>query len=141
MQSVVAKRYADAVAGHEVTLFKSDRPDIPDGGQQRDFVYVRDVVDVMLWLLDHPHVNGLFNVGSGQARSFADLMRALFAAVGRNDNIRYIDMPAVLKGKYQYFTEAPLARLRAAGYARPMTSLEDGVGDYVRRYLAADRYR
>jgi len=141
MQSVVAKRYADAAAGREVVLFKSDRPDVPDGGQSRDFVYVRDAVDVMLWLLDNPQVNGLFNVGSGQARSFQDLMLALFAAVGRNANIRYVDMPANLKGKYQYFTEAPLARLRAAGYAKPMTGLEDGVGDYVRRYLAADPYR
>jgi len=141
MQSVVAKRYADAAAGDEVTLFKSDRPGIPDGGQMRDFVYVRDVVEVVLWLLDNPRVEGLFNVGSGKARSFADLMRALFEAVGRNANIRYVEMPEVLKGKYQYFTEAPMARLRAAGYDRPMTALEDGVGDYVRRYLAADRYR
>ena len=141
MQSVVAKRFADASEGREVTLFKSDRADIPDGGQSRDFVYVRDVADVVLWLLDHPQVNGLFNLGSGQARSFADLMRALFAALGRNANIRYVDMPAELKGKYQYFTEAPMARLRAAGYVKPMTGLEEGVGDYVRRYLAADPYR
>jgi ADP-L-glycero-D-manno-heptose 6-epimerase len=141
MQSVVAKRFADARDGREVTLFKSDRPDIPDGGQSRDFVYVRDVVDVVLWLIDNPQVNGLYNVGSGQARSFADLMRALFAALGRNANIAYVDMPAELKGKYQYFTQAPMDRLRAQGYATPMTGLEDGVGDYVRRYLAADPYR
>ena len=96
MQSVVAKRFADASEGREVTLFKSDRPDIPDGGQARDFVYVRDVVDVLLWLVDNPQVNGLYNLGSGQARSFADLMRALFTALGRNANIRYVEMPAEL---------------------------------------------
>jgi ADP-L-glycero-D-manno-heptose 6-epimerase len=141
MQSVVAQRYADAAAGNAVTLFKSDRPDIPDGGQARDFVYVRDAAAIVLWLLDNPQVDGLFNVGSGKARSFAELMGALYAAVGRNANIRYVDMPAVLKGKYQYFTEASMARLRAAGYAAPMTSIEEGVGDYVRRHLASDRYR
>jgi ADP-L-glycero-D-manno-heptose 6-epimerase len=142
MQSVVAKRYADAAAGREVTLFKSDRPDIPDGGQARDFVHVRDVVAIVLWLLDNIQIDGLFNVGSGQARSFADLMGALYAALGRNANIRYVDMPDALKGKYQYFTEAPMARLRAAGYSAAMTSIEEGVGDYVRRHLAAaDPYR
>jgi ADP-L-glycero-D-manno-heptose 6-epimerase len=92
--------------------------------------------------LDNIQIDGLFNVGSGQARSFADLMGALYAALGRNANIRYVDMPDALKGKYQYFTEAPMARLRAAGYSAAMTSIEEGVGDYVRRHLAAaDPYR
>jgi len=141
MQSVVARRYPDADAGRAVQLFKSDRPDIPDGGQARDFVYVRDVADVVLWLIDNPAVNGLYNVGSGRARSFADLAQALFAALGRNANIDYIAMPDELKGRYQYFTEAPLSRLRGAGYTKPMTGLEAGIEDYVRRYLAGDRYR
>ena len=141
MQSVVAQRYRDAAEGRPIRLFKSDRADLPDGGQKRDFVYVQDVVDVMLWLVDHNGIDGLFNIGSGQARSFAELAKAMFGALGRNDNIDYVDMPDELKGRYQYFTEAPLERLRRAGYTRPMTSLEDGVGDYVRRYLAADRYR
>jgi ADP-L-glycero-D-manno-heptose 6-epimerase len=103
---------------------------------------VQDCVAVMLWLLDNPGVNGMFNVGSGRARSFLDLVRAMFAAMGEEERIEFVDMPGDLRGKYQYFTEAPLARLRAAGYDRPMTGLEDGVASYVRDYLmAADQHR
>ncbi|WP_207762590.1 ADP-glyceromanno-heptose 6-epimerase [Niveispirillum lacus] len=142
MMSVTAKNYATAVAGGRVRLFKSHRPDYADGGQLRDFVYVRDCVDVVLWLLDHPSTNGIFNVGSGQARSFADLMAALYRAVGREPAIDYIDMPETLRAKYQYFTQAELGRLRMAGYTAPMTVLEDGVTDYVEHYLSQpDPYR
>ena len=104
----------------------------------RDFVYVRDCVDVILWLLDQPAVSGLFNLGTGKARSFADLAGALFGALGREPKIRFVDTPAEIRDKYQYFTEAAMDRLRAAGYDKPFTELEDGVDDYVTRYLAGD---
>ena len=142
MMSVVAKNHAIAAAGGRVRLFKSHRPDYADGGQLRDFVYVRDCVDVVLWLLDHPDVNGIYNVGSGQARSFADLITALYRAVGCEPAIDYVDMPDHLRARYQYFTQGRLDRLRAAGYTAPMTGLEDGVADYVRHFLSQpDPYR
>ncbi len=142
MQSVVAQKYPLAAAGEPVTLFRSHRPGVPDGGQKRDFVYVGDCVDVMLWLLSHPGVNGLFNLGTGQARSFDDLARAIFAALGQPARIEYIEMPANIRPNYQYFTEASMERLRKAGYTRPFTSIADGVREYVGRYLAQpDRYR
>ena len=138
MRSVVCKAYPTAAAGDAVTLFKSHHPDYADGGQSRDFIYVRDCVDVILWLLERRDVSGLFNLGTGKARSFADLIGALFKALGANARIAYADTPAEIRDKYQYFTEARMDRLRAAGYDRPFTSLEDGVADYVRNYLAAD---
>lgn len=142
MQSVVARAYPGAARGDEVALFKSCRPDVADGEQQRDFVYVGDCVDVVLWLLDHPSVNGIFNVGTGKARSFADLMRALFAATGQPERIVYRDMPETLRRQYQYFTEARVDRLRAAGFTRPFKSIEEGVRLYVEHFLSQpDRYR
>jgi ADP-L-glycero-D-manno-heptose 6-epimerase len=102
----------------------------------RDFIWVGDCVEVLMWLLENRRVNGLFNVGTGKARSFADLAQALFAAMDRPENIEYVPTPEEIRDKYQYFTEAPMARLRAAGYERPFTELEDGVGRYVRDYLA-----
>ncbi|HET7594302.1 MAG TPA: ADP-glyceromanno-heptose 6-epimerase [Stellaceae bacterium] len=142
MKSVVAQIYPRAAKGEPARLFRSHRPDVPDGGQKRDFVYVRDCVDMMLWLYDHPEVNGLFNIGSGTARSFADLAAAVFRALGREPHIAFVDTPAEIRDKYQYFTEARMERLRAAGYSRPTTPLEDGVRDYVQSYLAAaDPYR
>ena len=142
MQSVVAQKYPAAVAGEAVSLFRSYRPGVADGAQTRDFIYVRDCVDVMLWLLDHPNVNGIYNLGSGQARSFEDLARALFAAIGQPARIRFVDMPTEIRPNYQYFTQARMDRLHAAGYTRSFTDLEDGVKDYVQRYLAQpDRYR
>jgi ADP-L-glycero-D-manno-heptose 6-epimerase len=142
MKSVVAQVYPRAIAGESARLFRSHRPGVADGGQKRDFVYVRDCVDMMLWLYDHPGVSGLFNIGSGRARSFADLAAAVFRALGREPRIDFIDTPLEIRDKYQYFTEARMDRLRAAGYDRPTTSLEDGVRDYVVSYLAAaDPYR
>lgn len=142
MRSVVVQVYEQVAAGEPARLFRSDRPDYADGGQLRDFIWVDDCVDVMLWLFDHPEVSGLFNVGTGTARSFADLAAAVFAALGRPPSIDYVDMPETLRGRYQYFTQARVERLRAAGYDRPFTSLEDGVAHYVRDYLsAADPYR
>lgn len=123
-------------------LFKSYRPDYPDGGQRRDFIHVDDTVAVMLWLFDNPEVSGLYNVGTGAARSFADLAQAVFAALGREPQIDFVEMPEGLRDRYQYFTEASVARLRAAGYDRPFIALEDGVADYVRTYLdSPDPYR
>lgn len=142
MRSVVAKFFQQVTAGEPATLFKSHRPDYADGGQLRDFVWIGDCVAVVLWLLENPQVSGLFNVGSGQARSFADLTRALFAALDRAPDIRYVPMPEILRDKYQYFTEARIERLRAAGFTQPMTALEEGVTTYVQKFLAAaDPYR
>lgn len=142
MMSVVAKAYRSIAAGDPVRLFKSHHPDYRDGGQLRDFVYVADCVDAILWLLDRPDVSGLFNLGSGRARSFADLATAVYGAMGLPPRIEYVDMPEAIRDRYQYFTEAAMGRLRAAGYERPATSLEDGVADYVRTYLmASDPYR
>ena len=138
MKSVVAQIWPRIAAGEGVKLFKSHHPDYEDGGQLRDFVYVRDVVDVIGWLAKSPAVNGVFNLGSGHARSFRDLAVATFEAAGREPDITYIDMPEVLRGKYQYYTQADMSRLRAAGYNAPMTALEDGVADYVAGYLNTD---
>jgi ADP-L-glycero-D-manno-heptose 6-epimerase len=138
MQSVVAKNYAIVRNGQPLRLFRSYRAEYADGGQQRDFVYVRDCVDVVVWLLDHPQVSGLFNLGTGQARSWLDLAKALFAEAGRPPAIEFIEMPPALIEKYQYFTQARMERLRSVGYERPFTSLEQGIADYVSRYLAAD---
>jgi ADP-L-glycero-D-manno-heptose 6-epimerase len=135
MQSVAAQIFARAAAGEAARLFRSHHPDYPDGGQLRDFVSVGDCVETMLWLYDHPEVNGLFNLGSGKARSFADLASAVFRALGQAPRIDYVDTPADLREKYQYFTEARMERLRNAGYDRPFASLEDGVARYVREHL------
>jgi len=142
MRSVAAQFFPLAQAGKPAPLFRSYRADVPDGGQKRDFVYVRDCVDVLLWCYDHPEVNGLFNVGNGQARSFSELVAALYRAVGREPLIEFVAMPPAIIEKYQYFTEARLDRLRSAGYTQPATSLEDGIADFVKTYLAAaDPYR
>lgn len=142
MKSVIAKSYPFAAKGEPVVLFKSHHPGYGDGGQLRDFVSVHDCVSVMLWLLDHPRVSGLFNVGTGKARSFADLVKAVFAAVDRPANIQYVDTPIEIRDKYQYFTEARMDRLRSVGYSKPFLSLEEGVADYVRNYLSQpDPYR
>ena len=141
MRSVVCKAYRQIKDTGRLALFKSYRAEYPDGGQQRDFLYVKDAVGVMAWLLDHPDVGGLYNVGSGAARTWNDLASAIFTAMGRSAAVDYVEMPETLRAKYQYFTEARLTRLRAAGYDRPFLTLEDGVDDYVRTYLAgADPY-
>lgn len=138
MMSVVAKLHPRLKAGETARLFKSHREGYEDGGQLRDFIYVGDVVDVMLWLYDHPDVSGLFNVGTGKARSFADLALSTFAALELEPRIEYYDMPEILREKYQYFTQAKMDRLRAVGYDRPFTELEEGVRRYVRDFLDKD---
>ncbi|MGB8276252.1 MAG: ADP-glyceromanno-heptose 6-epimerase [Alphaproteobacteria bacterium] len=142
MKSVVAQVYADMAAGLPATLFRSHHPDYADGGQLRDFVWVGDCVQVMLWLLDNREVSGLFNLGTGAARSFKDLATAVAHAIGREADIRYIDIPNEIRARYQYFTQASMTRLHAAGYTAPFTSLEHGITRYVRDYLATpDPYR
>jgi ADP-L-glycero-D-manno-heptose 6-epimerase len=142
MMSLVAKRFDDAKAGSAIRLFKSRRAGIADGEQRRDFIYVDDAVAVVRWLLETPAVSGIFNVGTGKARSFRDLMTAMFAALGRKPAIEYIDMPASIRDSYQYFTQAETTNLRRAGYNADFTPLEEAVQRYVTGYLdRPDRYR
>jgi ADP-L-glycero-D-manno-heptose 6-epimerase len=137
MRSVVVKSFEQIRSSGEVKLFKSYRPEYKDGEQMRDFIYVKDAVDVTLHfaLQDAGAPGGLFNCGTGKARTWLDLARAVFAAMGREPKIEFIEMPKELRGKYQYFTEASTEKLRAAGYTREFISLEDGVRDYVQGYL------
>lgn len=142
MMSVLARRFDDVRAGRPVQLFKSHREGIEDGDQRRDFIYVDDVVRVMMWLLATPSVSGLFNVGTGKARSFKDLMLAAYAALGTRPSIEYIDMPEQIRDSYQYFTESNVDRLHRAGYNGGFTTLEDAVKAYVGDYLdRPDRFR
>ena len=123
-----------------VKLFASDRPEYPDGGQQRDFVYVKDAVAMTTWFAEHPEANGIFNVGSGEAKDWNRLITAIFRALELEPAIEYIPMPDHLKGKYQYHTEATMTKLAAAGYDRPQTLLEDAVADYVRNHLVPEKH-
>ena len=142
MKSVVAQIWPKVAAGEAVSLFRSHNPAYEDGGQLRDFVYVDDVVDIVEWLLQAPQVSGVFNAGSGQARSFADLARATFAAAGKAPAIEYVDMPEVIRDRYQYFTQARMDRVRAAGFGGQSTPLEEGVRRYVQDFLSKpDPYR
>lgn len=136
MRSVICKKYPDIAAGKPMTLFKSEHEDYEDGGQMRDFVYIKDVLDATLYFLDTPEPVGVFNIGTGKARTWKDVAQAMFAALGKEEDIEYIDMPEKLKGKYQYFTEADIKKLRAAGYAQEFRSLEDSIADYVQVHLA-----
>ena len=141
-ESVVAQVFARARAGGPARLFKSHNPKYEDGGQLRDFIWVGDCVDVILWLIEHRKVSGLFNCGSGRARSFKDLAAAVFRAQGKEPRIEYTPTPESIREKYQYFTEARMQRLRKTGYTKPFISVEEGVGTYVTRFLAAaDAYR
>jgi ADP-L-glycero-D-manno-heptose 6-epimerase len=138
MRSVVAKSYPAAAAGKPVELFRSHRPEFEDGGQKRDFVYVKDCVDVMLWLMKNEGVSGLFNLGTGRGQSWLELMGALYDAVGQELSIDWVDTPLAIRDRYQYFTQANMERLRAAGYDRPFVSVAEGVRDYVDRHLGTD---
>ena len=142
MQSVASKVFNDANAGKTATLFKSHHPDYEDGGQLRDFIWVDDCVNVVMWLLENPKVSGLFNCGTGKARSFHDLVKAVYSAMGKEVNINFVPTPEEIRDKYQYFTQANMNKLSVAGYDKPFTSLEDGVEAYVRDFLANDdKYR
>lgn len=141
-KSVIAHIFPLVKDDQEVKLFKSYNPKYKDGEQLRDFVWVGDVVNVILWALQNPQVNGIYNVGTGKARSFYDLAKATWAAMGKDPKIGFKDMPETLKDKYQYYTQADLTHLRAAGFTQPMTSLEEGVRQYVQNYLAKqDAYK
>jgi len=142
MMSVLARRFDDIKAGRAVQLFKSHREGIADGDQRRDFIYVDDVVRVMMWLLARPSVSGIFNVGTGKARSFKEMMLSAYAALGTDPNLQYVDMPDQIRGSYQYFTQSDVDRLLGAGYNGGFTALEDAVAAYVRGFLdSADRFR
>lgn len=135
MISVVKVKWDEVSAGQPARLFASDRPGLADGAQRRDFIWVGDVADVILWLLDHPAVSGLFNLGTGTARTYLDLAHAVCDAAGQPRRVEFVPMPAALHGQYQSFTEARMDRLRAAGYAGQFTPLEHGVRRYVQDYL------
>lgn len=132
MASVILHAYRQIKETGKVKLFRSHNPAFADGQQLRDFVYVKDVAKVILWLMEHRPASGLYNVGTGKARSFYDLADNTFKAMGRETQIEFIDTPLEIRDKYQYFTEANMGKLRAAGYNEPFTSLEDGVKEYVR---------
>ncbi len=138
MASMIFHGYNQIQSDGEIRLFKSCNPDFADGGQLRDFVYVKDICSVILWLLNHDAVSGLFNVGTGRAQSFRELAEATFHALGLKPNIRYIDMPEHLKNKYQYYTKAEMKKLRDAGYDKEFLDLEGGIRDYVLKHLYLD---
>ncbi|MCW6509391.1 ADP-glyceromanno-heptose 6-epimerase [Lichenifustis flavocetrariae] len=142
MMSLVSKLHDRAAAGEKIALFKSHKEGYADGEQLRDFVHVDDLVDVIRWLMKSGPRAGIFNVGTGEARSFKDLIQALFTAVGRTPDIEYVDMPDAIRDRYQYYTQADLNRLRAAGYNQPFLSVEQGVDRLVSQYLSKpDPYR
>jgi ADP-L-glycero-D-manno-heptose 6-epimerase len=136
MRSVAHQLYPAAARGETVRLFRSDHDDYPDGGQLRDFIYVKDCCEIVRRILRAPAVGGIYNAGTGTARTFEDLARAVFGALGSEPRIEYVEMPPQLKGRYQYFTEADTTRLSAAGFGPEFFSLEDGVADYVEAHLA-----
>ncbi len=140
MRSMVCKGYEQIVAAGVVKLFKSDRPEYVDGGQLRDFVYVKDAVDMALWFADRKDTNGIFNVGTGEANDWNRLISAIFMAMNLKPNLEYSQMPAHLLGKYQYHTEARMEKIQKAGYDRPFTILEDAVADYVQNNLISGRH-
>jgi ADP-L-glycero-D-manno-heptose 6-epimerase len=135
MTSVIFKAFYQIKETGKVRLFKSYKPEFKDGGQLRDFVYVKDCVNIMWWLLQHPEANGIFNLGTGKARTWNDLISAVFAAIGKKTNIEYIEMPEALRNQYQYFTEAQMGKLKNTGCPVKFSSLKDSVQDYVVNYL------
>jgi ADP-L-glycero-D-manno-heptose 6-epimerase len=139
MRSLVHKSFAQVQSEGVIKLFKSYRPDYKHGEQKRDFLYIKDCVAMTLHLAATPRANGIFNIGSGGARSWIDLANSVFAAVNKKPAIKFIEMPEVIREKYQYFTQANLLRLRGAGYVAPVTSLENAVADYIRNYLMTNK--
>ncbi len=138
MRSVVNQVFPNARDDEPAVLYKSHNPDYKDGGQLRDFIWVGDCIDMIMWLLENPKVSGLFNCGTGKARSFADLTKAVYGVLGKKAKIKYVVTPPEIRSKYQYFTEARTDRLRAAGYDKPFTSLEDGIAEYIGEFLNTD---
>lgn len=140
MASVIFHSFNQINEKGQVKLFRSHNPNYTDGGQLRDFVYVKDLVDVLYFTYGETIKNGIYNLGSGKARTFLDLAKATFKALGKEPNIEFIDTPIDIRDKYQYFTEANMNKLIAQGYKKPFTSLEDGVQDYVTNYLIGKKY-
>jgi ADP-L-glycero-D-manno-heptose 6-epimerase len=140
MASVIWHAYQQITKNGTLKLFKSHRSDFKDGEQMRDFIYVKDLINVCIFLMEHRKNSGIYNLGTGKARSFNDLGEATFHALGLTPTIEYIDTPADIRDKYQYFTEATMQKLRSIGYDKPFTSLEDGVEDYVQNYLVKQLY-
>ncbi len=140
MRSMVCRSFEQISANGSVNLFKSCRPDYADGEQKRDFLYVKDAVDMVLFLLNRKDLTGLYNIGSGKAETWNSLVKAAFAAFGLEPVINYIDMPESLKAKYQYYTCADMDKMRAAGYTKEPMSLEDAIRDDIRTYLIPDKY-
>jgi ADP-L-glycero-D-manno-heptose 6-epimerase len=140
MRSFVVKAFEQINAAGKVGLFRSYRPDFADGGQKRDFLYIRDAVDMTLFFLDNRKIAGIFNIGTGTARTWNDLAKATFAAMNKKPKIEYIPMPESICDKYQYFTQADIAKLRTAGYEKELTSLEDAIKNYVQNYLQEGKY-
>jgi len=140
MRSFVLKAFEQINAKGKVGLFKSYKKEYKDGQQMRDFLYVKDAVDMTLFFLDNPQLSGLFNIGTGKARTWNDLVKAVFTAMGKSPKIEYIEMPPPIRNQYQYFTEADISKLRNAGYDKQTTSLEDAIKDYVQNYLQKGKY-
>ena len=140
MRSFVLKAFEQINATGKVRLFKSHKSEYKDGEQLRDFIYIKDAVDMTLFFLDNPNVNGLFNIGTGTARNWNDLVKAVFDAMGKKLNIGYIDMPESIRNQYQYYTCADITKLRNAGYKKPTTPIEDAIKDYVQNYLQKEEY-
>jgi len=140
MRSFVLKAFEQINAKGRVGLFKSYNPRYADGEYVRDFLYISDAVDMTLFFLDNPHVAGLFNIGTAKARTWNDMVKAVFAALDKKPNIEYIEMPPNLRPQYQYFTQADITRLHTAGYNKKTTSLEDSIADYVQNYLVLNAY-
>lgn len=138
MASVIFHAFHQITKTSEMKLFRSHNPHFTDGGQMRDFVYVKDVAEVCMFLMHHRKDSGIYNLGSGQARTFLDLVKATFHTMKKPEQISFVDTPIDIRDKYQYFTEANMAKLKAIGYQRPFTSLEEGVADYVGNYLLKD---
>ncbi len=140
MRSFCLKAYEQINETGKVRLFKSYNPEFADGRQMRDFIYIKDAVDMTLFFLAHPKVGGLFNIGTGKARTWDDLVSAVFDAMGKTVNIEYIDMPEPIHNQYQYFTQADMTKLRKSGYKKQTKPLEDAIKDYVQNYLQEDGY-
>ena len=135
MRSMVLKAYEQIKRDGKIRLFKSYNPKYKDGEQLRDFIYIKDAVEITLFFLEHPKLNGIFNVGTGIPRSWNDLAKAVFSALGTNPKIEYVDMPNEIRDKYQYFTKAEMEKIRKSGYTKPTLSLEEAVKDYILNYL------
>jgi ADP-L-glycero-D-manno-heptose 6-epimerase len=140
MASVIWHAFRQIEQNNEMKLFRSHHPDFKDGEQMRDFIYVKDLLEVCIFFMHHRKNSGIYNLGSGQARTFLDLVKAVFHAIGKKPNINFIDTPMDIRDKYQYYTEADMSKIKAIGYEKPFHSLEAGTEDYVRKYLMTKQY-